>query len=46
MGLELRNGKAAQRESFWPGYPADVQADTRADVPAQNAHPIAWSAGK
>ena len=36
------NGKAAQRERFWVGYPADV----RVDVHAKNFPPITRSAGK
>ena len=35
----FRNATAAQRESFWAGYPADVLADIWADVLGQKLSP-------
>ena len=35
----LGAGKAATHIVFWAGYPADVQADIRVDVPAQELSP-------
>ena len=42
----VRKGQAAQRETFGPGYPADVQADIQVDVLTQKLSPHRWERRK